>query len=286
VFSAAVLVLSAWFAAGFLINREEFIAQTTSWFAGSSESVASWRSTGSITFFLELAGVITPVVAALGIVGVIRKTGWRPDDMRFHPHAVAAVFVLFHALYLAATPIKDIKYCVAIVPFLCGYAVWALEPLFSRRWFPAAAAIIFIATSTPAAWFLNPLDGSWRPNIYVFSLKRDAEYRNYTAAGRFIRDHGGGEWLYSSERAAIVGYYAETSYRDMWWDTDRDDLTRKLKTAPFVVLNSNSPYFTGEDRIFAESYVRTHFERVAEFPGEMVDLSVWKQADDIRPGDG
>jgi 4-amino-4-deoxy-L-arabinose transferase-like glycosyltransferase len=278
VFTAAAAVLGAWFAAAFAVDSGEFIAQTASWFERSSESVASWRSAGTIIYLMELAGVVTPVVAGLGLLGVVSKTRWGSDALRHHPHTVAAVFVLCHSVYLAVTPIKDIKYSLVIVPFLCGYAVWSLEPLCRRKWVLPTAAIVFAATATPAAHFPNPLDGSWQPNICLFSLQRDSEYRNYSEAGRFIRDHGGGTWLYSSERAAIVGYYAETSYRDMWWDTEREELAEKLETVPFVVLNANSPYFSGENRTLAETVVRSRFELVAEFPGESVDLSVWKRA--------
>ncbi len=279
VFAIAALVLGGWFGAGYLIDSASFVAQTRSWFDASSESVASWRSVNSVKYGLELAGVITPVVAALGLYGVMRRTGWTPAFMRQHHHGVAAVFVLCHVLYLAATPIKDIKYCVPILPLLCVYAVLALEPMRSRRWLPAVAVFVFLFTSTPAAWFPNPIDRSWQANIYVFSLQRDKEYRNYRLAGEFIRDTAErGAWVVSSERAAIVGYYARTSYRDLWWEKDGETLTERLSQAPYVVLNDNSPYFKGANKELAESYVRAHFDRVADFEGETINLSVWKHA--------
>jgi hypothetical protein len=273
-FVIAALPLAVWFTAALVIDRVSFLAQTTAWFRGSVEGPPSWRSLNNVKYALEIAGVMTPLIAALGLLGLARSL----RRIAGTPHGIIVLFVVCHLVFLAVTPIKDIKYCVAIIPFVCMYAASVASGILNRnRFLAVAVAVALLVTSTPAAHFPNPLDGRWHPNLYLFSLKRDGDYRNYKRAGELIRELDGGDgWLYASERAAIIGYYARIPYRDLWWDVEPGEMSRGFEDVGYVVLNSKSPYLLGEPLEQALSQVRENFEIVTELPGKDIDLTVWK----------
>ncbi len=273
-------VVAVWLFVAVSVDRRAFIDQTGAWFKESSSAVSSWRTTGNLKFALELAGVVTPIVAAAGIIGLVAGVVRRSRTLREPKNGIPVLFVAFFFAYLLATPIKDVKYGMPILPWLCLYAAILLAPLFRRgAALAAVTAIVLIATSTPLAHFPNPLDRTLQPNIYLFSVERDKEYRNYRRAGEFLRGVARkGDWFYSSERAAIIGYYARTPHRDLWWDQDPQKMDEGLSDAAYVVMNTNSPYLTGEPRERAQEYVEMHFERVAQYPGKSVDLTVWRKA--------
>jgi 4-amino-4-deoxy-L-arabinose transferase-like glycosyltransferase len=272
-------VVAVWLLVAVSVDRRAFIDQTGAWFKESSGAVSSWRTTGNLKFALELAGVLTPVVSAAGIIGLVAGTVRRSRTLLDPKNGLPVLFVAFFSVYLLVTPIKDVKYGMPILPWLCLYAATLLAPLLRRgAAATAATAVVLIATSTPLAHFPNPLDRTLQPNIYAFSVERDKEYRNYKRAGEFLRGNAmKGDWFYASERAAIIAYYARMPHRDLWWDQDPKKMDEGLSDASYVVMNSNSPYLTDEPRERAQAYVETHFDRLAQYPGKNVDLTVWRK---------
>jgi dolichyl-phosphate-mannose-protein mannosyltransferase len=263
-----------WVAWGLTMGARYFIEAQLSWSEPDmSGSIYSWRHVSNGLFLRELVGVLTPAFAFLAAVGLAIAV-WRVWRSRSAQRASAEwVFVIFpiaYVLFLMTFREKDVKYIVPLIPLLgilIGLAptvTWANHRPAWLRW---TGTLLLAALSSPLLPLYDPVTGQRHDNLWVFGIRRDAEYRLYRDAG-ILAGQGSspGQVVACQRKGPIIGYFADRPYLESWGFTPEKSRPY-IQAAEIVVLDRNTEYLSPQEQAVIRQFVELDFRRINALPG-------------------
>ena len=269
-----VIAGALWVVWGLAMGGKDFIGAQISWGEPDmSGAIYSWRHATNVLFFRELIGVMTPVWACLAFIGWAVGVGrvWKHRLML--QGRVEGVFVMLpvaYLLFLMSFREKDIKYIVPLIPtlgILIGLAPsiqWAGK---APGWLRGACVVLLAILSSPLLPLYDPITGQRHDNLWVFGIRRDAEYRRYRDAGiQAGHDTLPGQVVACQRKGPIIGYYADRPYLD-FWGFSPERARPYLAQAEIVVLDRNTEYLSPQEQATFRDFVVADFRPRQTLPG-------------------
>ncbi len=262
-----------WVAWGLALGGRDFIGAQFSW--GIPEppgSIYSWRRVTNEVFIRELVGVLTPPFACLAALGlaVAARRAWRSGSLRRGGvEMVLVIFPLAYLLFLMTFREKDVKYIVPVIPalgVLIGLAPtleWVKRLPGWSRW---TGTLLLAALASPLLPLYDPVTQQRHDNLWVFGVRRDAEYRRYRDAGILA---GGetkpGQVVACQRKGPIIGYYADRQYVDVWGFSPGMAVPF-LESAEIVILDRNTEYLSPQEQATFRESVKQDFQQIGALP--------------------
>ena len=115
-------------------------------------------------------------------------------------------------------PSQDIKYIVPLLPvlaiFISTRRMADIKLTFSAKGIVVVLLLlILLFTLSPLSIMWDPTTGKTHPNLWLFGLERDYQYRTYKDIGLFLRTRlKPTDAFLCQNKAAIIRYYADTRY--------------------------------------------------------------------------
>ena len=267
-----VLASLVWIGFGAALGGKSFLVAQVSWgqpdLAGAN---FSWRQVSNGVFLKELAGVLTPTFSGLALLALgaalARQLLRRPREV----HELALwYFCATYLLFLLSFREKDVKYVLPVIPALALLIALAPPVDWVRRlpvWSKWGAVLGLAAMGSPLLPLYDPLTGQRHDNLWVFGVRRDAEYRLYREAGVLAgRLSAPGQILVCQRKGPIIGYYADRPYLDLYGSSP-EQFQEYLQQAEVVVLDRNTEYLSRERWESERAFVNRQFQRIRALPG-------------------
>lgn len=241
--------LLIWFVFGYALNKEEFFYRLRWWLEGPEWSIYSWRAVSSVTYLKELIGVITPGFLLVFLYALytwarrIRK-GLKPEVMNLLP-----LYFFLHILFMFSLPMKDIKYVTPLLPIFAVFIASCIrlhtDLKFSLKGIVIAVLLCIVLFSlSPISMMWDPTTGKAHPNLWLFGIKRDYQYRTYKDIGLFLKTRlNTTDAFLCTNKAAIIRYYADTRYMNAW-GAPMEEIREGINGASAVILEDNLPYLS------------------------------------------
>ena len=241
--------LLIWLVFGYALNKEEFFYQLRWWIEGPEWSAYSWRTVSNVTYLKELIGVITPGFLLVFLYALytwakrIRK-GFKPEVMNLLP-----LYFFLHILFMFSLPMKDIKYVTPLLPifalFIASGIKLHMDLKFNlKRIVIAVLLCIVVFSLSPISMMWDPTTGRAHPNLWLFAIKRDYQYRTYKDIGLFLKTRlNTTDAFLCTNKAAIIRYYADTRYMNAW-GAPIHEILEGINRASALVFEDNLPYLS------------------------------------------
>ena len=116
------------------------------------------------------------------------------------------------------------------------------------------------------------MTGQRHDNLWVFGVRRDAEYRRYRDAGILAgRATNPGQIVACQRKAPIIAYYADRPYFDFWGYT-LERARPYLQQAEIVVLDRNTEYLSPQAQAVFREFVELDFQRIDALPATQAPI--------------
>ena len=146
-------------------------------------------------------------------------------------------------------PIKDIKYITPLLPIFAIFVSSHIKFEFKPKFNPKGIAVAFLLfallfTLSPLSFMYDPTTGKFHRNLWWFGIKRDYQYRTYKEIGMFLGTKlKNSDTLLCENKAAIIRYYADTRYINMW-GLPPEEILPEFAKAEALVMEDNLPYIS------------------------------------------
>jgi 4-amino-4-deoxy-L-arabinose transferase-like glycosyltransferase len=244
--------LAAWFAYGYVLDREEFLYRLLWWFQGLKENPYSWRGVSHLTYLKELIGVVTPGFLLIVLYSLftwvrsIRKN-FKPGLINFLP-----LYFFLYLVFIFSLPSQDIKYIVPLLPVLAIFISSQRMPDLKLRFSAKGIVVVLLLfvllfSLSPLSIMWDPTTGKVHPNLWLFGLKRDYQYRTYRDMGLLLRAKLKPEETFlCMNKAAVIRYYAGTRYLNTW-GIPSEEILELIPEASALVFEDNLPYLSNRE---------------------------------------